>query len=500
MRKHAILIFSHSSLKELVSIVEYFDDNFDIFIHFDKKSRINKKELNKFLLAYPHIKFYRFFKLRWGGIPIVKAELKLLSIILNTGNYSYIHIISESDRPIKSLSEFKNFFLHNQGSEYVGCFPLPDHRWENGSLKRFELFQFNDWFDYRTKFGKMIIDILNEVQNKFNLKRNTASFNIQLYGGSTWMSITNECAFYIISNQEKFRHLFNRLRFSFGADEVYLQTVIMNSPFANKVTFDDCRYTKWHQGSPSPCWLTLKDCFDISTSQKVFARKFHPKLSASLWNWIEHYLINKTNPQIGQNGEWLTDNFSGHIYDNGLEFCLTEIVKDRKIKTAVDMGCGPGWYVAFLRRIGIKAHGYDANPNTAKLSSNMFSSDYHCECLDLSKRVWFNRPFNFVLSIEVGEHISKKFQYIFLDNLTNNCSDCLLLSWAIPGQIGDGHVNPRSNEWVINQLYNRGLIFNREKTILYRSKCSYEWLKKTLMFFERFPTGRKHYCCGKSRY
>ncbi|MDE6336488.1 MAG: methyltransferase domain-containing protein [Muribaculaceae bacterium] len=500
MQRHAILIFSHNPLENLVPIIEYFDNEFDLFIHYDKRISLDEEELNAFLTKYPHIRFYRRYRFKWGGIPIVKAELKLLSIILDTDSYAYIHIISDSDRPIKSLSEFKSFFDKNKGKEYVGCFPLPDRRWENGTFGRFELFRLNDLFNYRSKLGKFIIDLANDLQQKLNVRRSDRSLCSNLYGGSTWMSITAQCAAHIVANQTKYRPFFKRLRFTFGADEVFLQTMIMNSPFSAKVVFDDCRYTKWRQGSPSPEWLTMKDCFDVATSQKVFARKFHPTKSASLWEWIGHNLISMGTPKIGDHGQWLSYDYSGHVFDGGLAECIFEIVSQNDMETVVDMGCGPGWYVAYLRRLGIRAYGYDANPHTDTISTHLFKSNYHCECLDLSEEVIFSKPFELVISIEVGEHIPKEFQNTFLDNLANNCSNCLLLSWAVPEQAGDGHINLKTNEWVIDQITQRGLIFNREKTILYRSKCNHNWLKKSLMFFERVPTGIKLFCDGKPRY
>lgn len=497
MRKHAILIFSHNPLNNLIPLIEYFDNEFDLFIHYDKRVKLNKKDLEAFLIKYPHIRFYRKYRFRWGGLPIVKAELYFLSVILDRGSYGYIHIISDSDRPIRNLSDFKAFFDNNYGKEFVGCFPLPDYRWENGTLSRFELFRLNDLFNYRSKQGKFIIDLANNLQQKLNVKRSHRNLYDKLYGGSTWMSITSECAAYIVANQKQYKPFFNRLRFTFGADEVFLQTLIMNSPFSKKVISDDGRYTKWQQGSPSPNWLTLKDCYDVSTCQKFFARKFHPIKSDSLWKWIERNLIKTYRPKIGVHGQWISDSYSGHVFDEGLAECLSEIVLQRNIATAVDMGCGPGWYVAYLRRLGIRAYGYDANPYTEQLSSPMFNSSYHCECLDLSEEVIFSKPFELVLSIEVGEHIPMEFQDTFLDNLTNNCSNCILLSWAVPEQVGDGHVNLQTNEWVINQIARRGFVFNREKTILYRSKCNNDWFKKTLMFFERIPTGVKYFCKGR---
>ena len=45
------------------------------------------------------------------------------------------------------------------------------------------------------------------------------------------------------------------------------------------------------------------------------------------------------------------------------------------------------------------------------------------------------------MSLEVGEHLPKEFEDIFINNLDNNNNYGIVLSWAIKGQGGYGHYN-----------------------------------------------------------
>merc|ERR1711959_250741 len=59
---------------------------------------------------------------------------------------------------------------------------------------------------------------------------------------------------------------------------------------------------------------------------------------------------------------------------------------------------------------------------------------------------------DWVVSIEVGEHIEKAKEQAFLDNLATVARRGVILSWGVPGQTGYGHVNCQSNEYVVEQL------------------------------------------------
>jgi hypothetical protein len=59
------------------------------------------------------------------------------------------------------------------------------------------------------------------------------------------------------------------------------------------------------------------------------------------------------------------------------------------------------------------------------------------------------------------------------------------MSWfPTPGH-GIGHVNERSNEWVIHQMKARGFEYMPEETKVLRDAATLWWFKESLMCFIR---------------
>ena len=83
---------------------------------------------------------------------------------------------------------------------------------------------------------------------------------------------------------------------------------------------------------------------------------------------------------------------------------------------------------------------------------------------DLTKQdLDFSGGFDFVLCLEVGEHIPQKHEQTFINNIFRAVKKDLVLSWAPPGQYSaSGHFNCREKEYIIAELYKRGLYFDRD--------------------------------------
>jgi hypothetical protein len=95
-------------------------------------------------------------------------------------------------------------------------------------------------------------------------------------------------------------------------------------------------------------------------------------------------------------------------------------------------------------------------------------------------------PRDWVISIEVGEHIPFPSESQFLDNLAQLSSKGVILSWAVPGQGGRWHVNERSNAYIIAQMGKRGLWYDDAITMaLRRTVQAHLYLQKTLMVFRK---------------
>lgn len=183
--------------------------------------------------------------------------------------------------------------------------------------------------------------------------------------------------------------------------------------------------------------------------------------------------------KIDEKGIWYCENEEGHCFDDRLSIEISKLVLENSLTSVVDFGCGPGKYVKFLLSQGIDCIGYDGNPNTPNYTDGV------CGVLDLSEVFTLKNNFDCVISLEVGEHIPKEYEQIYIDNITKHSNNLLLCSWAIPGQGGDGHINCQSNEYIINEIEKRGFVFDSSLASRLRKNSSLSWFKNTLFVFRK---------------
>ena len=63
------------------------------------------------------------------------------------------------------------------------------------------------------------------------------------------------------------------------------------------------------------------------------------------------------------------------------------------------------------------------------------------------------------------------------------------MSWAIIGQLGDGHVNCMNNDEVISKMNELGFDYLEDDSVSARNSVSPEiasWFLKTIMIFKKF--------------
>jgi cyclopropane fatty-acyl-phospholipid synthase-like methyltransferase len=182
---------------------------------------------------------------------------------------------------------------------------------------------------------------------------------------------------------------------------------------------------------------------------------------------------------IHSNGYWEgTEASSQHVHDANLEKSLVTFFKNEGATSIVDFGCGMGKYVKTFCENGLNATGFDGNPNTPELTNNT------CKVLDLSVPVQLE-PYDWVMSLEVGEHLPSRFEDTFINNLHNNNKKGIVLSWAVKGQGGHGHFNEQDNAYIKSKICTLGYLNDIRSEDNMRKMSSLWWFKNTIMVFRK---------------
>jgi SAM-dependent methyltransferase len=184
--------------------------------------------------------------------------------------------------------------------------------------------------------------------------------------------------------------------------------------------------------------------------------------------------------KIKKNGSWVVGkNDSGHCYVEQMSDLILDLIRKDKPRLVYDFGCGYGEYLKDISTLGIEAIGFEAHPNRTRYKK--------IKKLDLSVPVVLEKSADISISLEVGEHIPVEFEQIFIDNICNNTLNTVILSWAIEGQPGDGHINCRNNDYIISEMTKRGFVFDPTILELRKSFDSDHWFQNTAMLFHKIP-------------
>jgi hypothetical protein len=262
----AILILAHHNLSMLDALVKRLSNDFDVYIHLDKKGGIPSNYFNE----YHNVFVISKYKVNWGSYNQIRATVALFSYSY-TRDYDYYILISGQDIPLKSNEQIKIFFKENKGRSYIHCYSLPANGWDdNGGLDRVAYYWENN--SESTYFGnkqKNIIKFIRHLQKKFNYKR---ALRIKYYGGANWVNLNKACMTYILNYLNLQPNYLKSFKFTKCADEIWLQTIVMNSDC--NIIPTPLRYVDWIQGPEKPRVLRLNDLEKLKKSEDLFARKF----------------------------------------------------------------------------------------------------------------------------------------------------------------------------------------------------------------------------------
>lgn len=285
--RHAYLIIAHDNCQQLLALLKQLDDERnDIYLHIDKKSTTLSKEMlcgvvNRsgfYIIEHPISVF-------WGDYTQIQCELLLLETAIAKGTYSYYHLLSGICMAIKSQDYIHEFFQKNAGREFVSLY--------NDQLANRVRYRYKYYYPYmrllkkpKAKWTRALMAASSLIQKAVGINRQRKNRTVVFGFGANWFSITDRFARYVIEHkawiEETFRH-------TLCADEVFLQTLLLNSDFVDNVyenpAGDNCmRLIDWNRGRPYV--FREKDIGEIISSPMLFARKLDLRVDSHIVNAV----------------------------------------------------------------------------------------------------------------------------------------------------------------------------------------------------------------------
>lgn len=278
--KHAYLILAHSNeyvLKKLLSSID--DERNDIYVHIDLKSSIDLLSIKK-SVSKSRIFIFKEKPIYWGHTSMIDVELFLYSKAVSTMEYSYYHLLSGVDLPLKTQDEIHSFFSRHQGLEFIG---FSQAMIDIEKVNKIHLFPKNlrvKENEYSNRLKRKIRTIFIQLQRLCNYNRHK---NIEFKFGAIWTSLTHPLVLDLIKERDTFLKLY---RYSSCVDEIYKHTFVYNSKYREKVydinnELNSClRMIDWYRGDPYT--FTIDDFNLLKNSKYFFARKFDQNIDRDI--------------------------------------------------------------------------------------------------------------------------------------------------------------------------------------------------------------------------
>ncbi len=273
---HAYMIIAHNQFELLEKLIKALDDERNaVFVHIDAKVKDFDFEHFKALPERSRLVFTeKRIDVTWGDSSQVETEMLLIKTAVENEDinnpFDYYHLISGVDFPIKSPDYIHSFFKENDGKEFVHFTDIHDSTVAENRLRYYHLFR-----GKRNTLTKSLSQLFLRFQKLLKVNR-LKNAGITPQKGCNWFSVTGGFMHYVYDRLGEYERLFKN---TYCADEVFIQTALINGPFKEKLFMPECednhfaclRLIDWKRGNPY-VW-TAADFDEIKASECLFARK-----------------------------------------------------------------------------------------------------------------------------------------------------------------------------------------------------------------------------------
>lgn len=296
--RHAILITTHDNVEISKNLLSLYDDkNIDFYFLIDKKAKSYNEEVLKDICKKSNVYFVPKINIYWGSFSQIQAEYILENAVKKS--YDYYHLISGCDIPLYTKNEFFDFFEQNKGKEFVEYSPkeIAEKNKVQDRVKYYYAFMesVREKSAIKRKPKTFLREFFLKLQKLLKIDRTKGK---EFQYGSNWFDITDDFAKYVLKNKP---WVIKHFKKTCCADELFLQTLLFNSPFysnnyyclneKNRILQRN-RYTDWTRGQP---YTFKKEDYNeiINIKESLFIRKFNYKNDAEIVNKLFDWLRKK---------------------------------------------------------------------------------------------------------------------------------------------------------------------------------------------------------------
>lgn len=273
--KIAYLLLAHKSPEQINVFIRQLLDygDCDIYIHVDKKA----ESIIPQIISDERVTIVSKYKVSWGSFEIPKAALELMRIAVESGK-EYTHFYFGSCQDLLVKKGLYEFLAQNPEEIFIKINKSVDNNSRTSARYRVrwpkQLMIRNDWHIYR--FVRIAIQYLSQLGLVYRENKRPAPDGIVFYEGRTWFIAPSNMIDYILSYVHEHPEFIDFWEESLASDLMFFQTIIMNSPYKDKIK-DELMYVNFGKtfGTMNhPLDISINDDKEIDYGNYYCARKF----------------------------------------------------------------------------------------------------------------------------------------------------------------------------------------------------------------------------------
>jgi hypothetical protein len=269
------LIQAHKDLDQLNTLVEQLrDEDFIVYVNLDRKCALDPAAVN------PHARqVHHRVDVHWGTFSQVQAVLNsLVQIVAEVPAFDKVIFLSAQDFPLLSNARLKAALARLRDCELLDTVAIGSAPGQWAADFRYQYF----YHEEGPRLLRIACGLANRAMHATGVTRHLPG-GLQPYGGSSWWALSRDCVRALLAHIERepgLPHFFHSVA---CPDELFFQTLVMNSPFRARVLGQNFRYIQWPEnGARNPKVLDEGDFERIAASDAHFCRKIDSIVSATL--------------------------------------------------------------------------------------------------------------------------------------------------------------------------------------------------------------------------
>jgi hypothetical protein len=211
----------------------------------------------------------------WGGFSLTQVIVEgVRELVRRADDWSFAINLTGQCLPTQPIAALEEFLSGRPESNFLECFDIE-----------------TAWPDAAYRFKRYYLDLGGRLINT-HIPRPFPPRFFRPYGGCGEFILNRKFCEYVTESAAADR-IVRYLRFAQLPDELWLQSVIMNSPYSTSVTEHARLNIFADRDSPNPNILTMRDWDQLISPRYFFARKFDPAVDKE----VMIALINRVRPR-----------------------------------------------------------------------------------------------------------------------------------------------------------------------------------------------------------